>query len=716
MNQIRLIFLSISMFMLHACNCGGGTDIVTQIKESCDDGILNQDEEDIDCGGVCRACPVEETCFDDIQNQGETGVDCGGPCDACPTCVDGIQNQGETAIDCGGPCQACATCNDGLQNGDEEDVDCGGPCQACPTCSDGIQNQDEEDIDCGGPSCAPCPTCEDGLQNGDETGPDCGGDMCVPCPGCDDGILNGDEEDVDCGGSSCTPCATCTDGIQNQGETGLDCGGPCTACPTCSDGVQNQGEEEIDCGGPCAACPTCSDGLQNQGEQDIDCGGPCNQCVYYGAISGTLCTTETYEGIVNGTVSVDVLIDGAQQTFETTTNTQGEFTLDPVPTGTHDVEVRAGNFFNTVENVSVSEGQTTVLGEDPNCTEPPTPVGNIVGNFCSPSEILGIANALVTTQYVNDDGQLATAETYTDTNGDFILEDLPEGIYIVTITKNSFIKQVTNVVVVPGQDNGIVTEACVAPEPPRMRVFTGRYDKVEDVLEFLGYTPEIVVINDPIIAPPFTEEGDWIKNNFNDLSTFQDVDILFFNCRNIVGINNLRFWDSINIFENVEENVMNNLRSFVREGGSIYFSDRSYDIMEMGFPDGVNWVGDDDDAGAAHAANPQVLDATVVADDILATTIRSSLDLEIDLSGTAVAQSLSTNSRALVTSEVTYTNPDTNSTINGQDIPIVLEHTPFPNEEGSGKVIFTSVHNHDGSAEVAGSDMTLLVAAIIYAL
>ncbi len=50
------------------------------------------------------------TCSDGIQNQGETGVDCGGPCPACaaaPTCSDGIQNQGETGIDCGGPCAAC---------------------------------------------------------------------------------------------------------------------------------------------------------------------------------------------------------------------------------------------------------------------------------------------------------------------------------------------------------------------------------------------------------------------------------------------------------------------------------------------------------------------------------------------------------------------------------------------------------------------------------
>ena len=48
------------------------------------------------------------TCNDGIQNQGETGIDCGGPCAPCPTCNDGIQNQGETGIDCGGPCQPCS--------------------------------------------------------------------------------------------------------------------------------------------------------------------------------------------------------------------------------------------------------------------------------------------------------------------------------------------------------------------------------------------------------------------------------------------------------------------------------------------------------------------------------------------------------------------------------------------------------------------------------
>jgi hypothetical protein len=53
------------------------------------------------------------TCSDGILNNAETQIDCGGPnCAPCPpTCSDGIQNQGEDDVDCGGPCPACALHN-----------------------------------------------------------------------------------------------------------------------------------------------------------------------------------------------------------------------------------------------------------------------------------------------------------------------------------------------------------------------------------------------------------------------------------------------------------------------------------------------------------------------------------------------------------------------------------------------------------------------------
>jgi len=79
---------------------------------------------------VCGACPPG-SCRDGIRNQNEEGVDCGGVCGACPDCFDGIKNQNEEWADCGGACQPCPTCSDDVQNGDETGVDCGGACRRC---------------------------------------------------------------------------------------------------------------------------------------------------------------------------------------------------------------------------------------------------------------------------------------------------------------------------------------------------------------------------------------------------------------------------------------------------------------------------------------------------------------------------------------------------------------------------------------------------------
>ncbi|MBU0762121.1 MAG: hypothetical protein KKD39_03785 [Candidatus Altiarchaeota archaeon] len=49
------------------------------------------------------------------------------------SCDDGVKNQGETGIDCGGPCDPCNSCNNRIKDGDEESIDCGG--SICPDCT-----------------------------------------------------------------------------------------------------------------------------------------------------------------------------------------------------------------------------------------------------------------------------------------------------------------------------------------------------------------------------------------------------------------------------------------------------------------------------------------------------------------------------------------------------------------------------------------------------
>ena len=70
------ILISDITFGMHVLSVNG--------METCADGIMNQDETGIDCGGkYCLPC---NNCFDGIQNQDETGIDCGGSI-CCTPCL-----------------------------------------------------------------------------------------------------------------------------------------------------------------------------------------------------------------------------------------------------------------------------------------------------------------------------------------------------------------------------------------------------------------------------------------------------------------------------------------------------------------------------------------------------------------------------------------------------------------------------------------------------
>ena len=271
---------------------------------SCDNGIQDGDETDVDCGGSCpetcddgemcmededctsEVCGDDETCQsptcrDGVQNGDETGVDCGGSCDPCPSgrdCEDDDDCKSGVCVD--GMCVPPA-CDDEVQNGDETDVDCGGG--TCPGCDDGEMCM--EGMDCMSGVCDPIdltctpPTCEDGVQNGDETDVDCGGGTC---PGCDDGEMC--MEGMDCLSGVCDPIdLTCTppacdDGVMNGDETDVDCGGG--TCPGCDDGemcLEGPDCMSMVCDPIDLTCtpPACDDGLQNGDETDEDCGGMC---------------------------------------------------------------------------------------------------------------------------------------------------------------------------------------------------------------------------------------------------------------------------------------------------------------------------------------------------------------------------------------------------------------------------------------------------------
>lgn len=81
------------------------------LAPTCNDGVKNQGETDVDCGGAaCGAtCAPTKICVADT-DCGGLGASCNGG--ICRNCADGVLNGAETALDCGGQCGA--TCSGGL--------------------------------------------------------------------------------------------------------------------------------------------------------------------------------------------------------------------------------------------------------------------------------------------------------------------------------------------------------------------------------------------------------------------------------------------------------------------------------------------------------------------------------------------------------------------------------------------------------------------------
>lgn len=134
------------------------------IPLSCTDMMATSGETDVDCGGPdCLPCLATANCAQDSDcESGLCDTMTTGRCLA-PSCNDGLRNGDETDLDCGGSCSVatppapCATTKKCLFPADCESGVCRNGTCAFPTCLDYTKNQDEEGIDCGGSCPLKCP-------------------------------------------------------------------------------------------------------------------------------------------------------------------------------------------------------------------------------------------------------------------------------------------------------------------------------------------------------------------------------------------------------------------------------------------------------------------------------------------------------------------------------------------------------------------------------
>eukprot|EP01043_Picozoa_sp_COSAG02_P003812 COSAG02_NODE_96_length_37408_cov_9.762604_8_plen_3626_part_00 len=363
------------------CHSTSSTASASGECTSCNNGIMDGTETDVDCGGecdkgciaglgcrttddcasgvcdsdtgplLCRALSPQESCNNGVQDREETDVDCGGS--ECATLPQGCPAR--TATDEAGRCEEnrdcdasaycflglCSSCTNGVKDGDESDADCGGSngCRKCVHRSLGgrlaefcTRNEDCVSNLCHRPGGGPigqCVSYQNGVQDGSETcidgggtgeetcpiGGDCHADsdcstnkcQTQPCPascglnGADfvpgdanscnpECVLSADSSSCTCTPYQCralTPSESCNNGVQDGAETDVDCGG--AACATVSKQCSaatistraNFCIEDRDCNGHCPdeICVSCSNDVVDGDETDVDCGGSiCGAC------------------------------------------------------------------------------------------------------------------------------------------------------------------------------------------------------------------------------------------------------------------------------------------------------------------------------------------------------------------------------------------------------------------------------------------------------
>jgi hypothetical protein len=239
---------------------------------ACSNQTKDENETDVDCGGVCVGangtgkCDDGQMCEDDddcVSDLCEAGLCVPG----FPSCSNGTQDPGETDVDCGGECV------EDPNDPDDPTGKCGGG-ETCEIDGDCISDECEMGL------CVPgTPSfCHNRTQDEDETDVDCGG-ACVldpndpgnPAGKCDDG--ESCEVDSDCVTNSCDPqtkvcVSVCSNGVFDPGETDVDCGGHCVFVnPEDRNDVEGQCNdmdmcvEDMDCvAGECSngQCDVCS--------------------------------------------------------------------------------------------------------------------------------------------------------------------------------------------------------------------------------------------------------------------------------------------------------------------------------------------------------------------------------------------------------------------------------------------------------------------------
>lgn len=196
--------------------------------------------------------------------------------------------------------------------------------------------------------------------------------------------------------------------------------------------------------------------------------------------------------------------------------------------------------------------------------------GRLAASVCAPAGG-PLIDAEVTVLARDCAGQAVTHSARTDARGGFRFTDLRAGPVTVRVQSGRFTAQYP-VEILAGTEVGLIEghsgKVCLEPDAVGLAVLSGDYDRVDEVLDELGFAYDRVCGESRV-----HRAGRQLIGDMQALSTYQ---VLFANCGS-----------GIDMGAEGAQPLRDNLQRFVAGGGSLYVSDLAASFVEAVWPDAV---------------------------------------------------------------------------------------------------------------------------------
>jgi len=228
-------------------------------------------------------------------------------------------------------------------------------------------------------------------------------------------------------------------------------------------------------------------------------------------------------------------------------------------------------------------------------------------------------------------------------------------------------------------------------------VVTGDFDTPEGALDALE-VPYTLVNGWHADGPRYEVEEDYaweqvtydVEVFFADPFEIGGYDVTFLSC-GMRGAGAFVYNDASQRDDHlvIDEAVVTNLREYVDNGGFVYATDWSYDLIEAAFPDQIDFLGDDETLDAAQLGEPQTINGLVVdaalQEDLGMSSGNNEVEVRFDFDAWSVIEAVGSGTSVLVEGDIVYKDGADDAELSDSPLLVMFDY-------GRGKVVYTPFH------------------------